>query len=166
MGDLPVPELIEGALRFGALRSFLGRIVSLLGFRRRLPSPRPEAERSWFPIVVCATEGTVSVSTVMFRKGASVRDLTVWSDEYEGLDVGPLGRCVEADWCSCILALFRALLSLPFSTGLVLALRSSVIFDVVTSLIRSSSAVVDATELESTLWRVSTTGKAEEKLSL
>ena len=72
-------------------------MVSLLGFKRRLPSTRPEAERSWFPIVVCATEGTVSVSTVMLRNGGSVRDLTVCSDENEGFEVGALGRCVETD---------------------------------------------------------------------
>ena len=46
MGDLPVPEFIEGAFRFCVLLSFLGRIVSLLGLRRRLPSGRPDAERS------------------------------------------------------------------------------------------------------------------------
>jgi hypothetical protein len=101
----------------------------------------------------------------MLRNGASVRDLTVWSDENEGLDVGPPGGCVEADRRSCILALCRTLLSLPFSTGLVdLALRSSIILDGVTSLLWSSSSV-DATELESKLWRVSTAGKAAGKLS-
>jgi hypothetical protein len=68
-GDLPVPALIDGAFRFGGLRSFLGRIVSLLAFNRRLPSTRPDAERSWLPMADCATEGTVSVSTVMLREG-------------------------------------------------------------------------------------------------
>jgi hypothetical protein len=41
-----VPALIDGAFRFGGFLSFLGRIVSLLGFNRKLPSPRLEAERS------------------------------------------------------------------------------------------------------------------------
>lgn len=44
--NLPVPELIDGAFRLGGFLSFFGRIVSLLGFRRKLPSPRPEADLS------------------------------------------------------------------------------------------------------------------------
>lgn len=64
-------------------------------------------------MAVCATDGTVSVSTVMFRNGVSVRDLTVCNDENEGLEVGPLGRCVEADRWSWILVLLRAALSPP-----------------------------------------------------
>lgn len=152
MGDLPVPECIDGAFRFAGFRSFRGRIVSLLGFKRRLPSTRPEAERSWFPMVVCATEGTVSVSTVMFRNGGSVRDLTVCSDEKEGLEVGALGRCVETDRWSCALDLLRTLLSLLTSTFFeVRVLRSSVILLGMTSLPCSSSPVFEAIELESKL---------------
>lgn len=144
--DLPVPELMDGALRFGGSRFFFGRIVSLLGFKRRLPSTRPEAERSWFPIVACATDGTVSVSTVMLRSGGSARDL-VDSDESDGFEVTVFGRCVEAARRSCILPFLADLvaLSLPLSVLLLLllalpslALRSSVIFDELTSL-RSSS---------------------------
>lgn len=139
-GDLP---LIEGAFRFAGLRSFLGRIVSLLGRSRRLPSTRPEADRSELPIVACATEGTVSVSTVMFREGASVRDLIVERDDTEGLLLRDIGRWDEADRCSCIFplsALLSPAVSLCFG---VLALRSSVTFDDVTSF-RSSSVVLEA----------------------
>jgi hypothetical protein len=49
--DEAVPEWMDGAFRFGGFLSFLGRIVSLLGFNRRLPSTRPEAERSWLLMV-------------------------------------------------------------------------------------------------------------------
>lgn len=69
--NLPVPALMDGAFRFAGFLSFLGRIVSLLGFRRMPPSGRPEAERSWFTMEAWATEGTVSVSTVMLRSGGS-----------------------------------------------------------------------------------------------
>lgn len=143
LGDL---QLIDGAFRFAGFRSFLGRMVSLLGRKRRLPSTRPDADRSWFPIVACAIDGTVSVSTVMFREGASARDLVVVRDGTEGFVLRAIGRWNEADRCSCILPLsvFLNPLSLPLSVGFeALALRSSVIFDDVTSF-RSSSAVVDA----------------------
>lgn len=62
---------MDAAFRLGGFLSFFGRIVSLLGFRRTPPSARPEAERSWFTMDACATEGTVSVSTVMLRRGGS-----------------------------------------------------------------------------------------------
>jgi hypothetical protein len=88
-----VPELIEGAFRFGGFLSFLGRIVSLLGFSRRLPSTRPDADLSWVPMVACATEGTVSVSTVMLRRGGSIRVLLVLdSEDSEGFDDTVFGR--------------------------------------------------------------------------
>lgn len=123
---------MEGAFRFGRCFSFFGRIVSLLGFRRRLPSPRPEAERSWFPIVACAIEGTVSVSTVMFLVGASVRDLIVESDEYEALDGSAFGRWDDTDRWSCIFPLSFSMCLVAFG------LRSSETFVDVTSF-RSSS---------------------------
>lgn len=75
-----VPELMEGAFRGFLCFSFFGRIVSLLGLRRRLPSARPDAERSGFPIVACATDGTVSVSTVMLLREGSVRGFAVESE--------------------------------------------------------------------------------------
>lgn len=71
----------------------------------------------------------------MFRNGGSVRDLTVCSDENEGLDVGAVGRCVDADRCSCILALCRVMSLLLSVFFVARALRSSVIFDDVTSLL-------------------------------
>jgi len=140
--DLPVLELIEGALRFGGSLLFFGRMVSLLGFRRRLPSTRPEAERSWFPIVACATDGTVSVSTVMLRRGGSARDL-LESDDNEGFVDTVLGLCVEVVRFSCIFSFLLdfVALSLPLSVLLLLlslVLRSSVTLDELTSL-RSSS---------------------------
>jgi len=137
-----VLELIEGALRFGGSLLFFGRMVSLLGFRRRLPSTRPEAERSWFPIVACATDGTVSVSTVMLRRGGSARDL-LESDDNEGFVDTVLGLCVEVVRFSCIFSFLLdfVALSLPLSVLLLLlslVLRSSVTLDELTSL-RSSS---------------------------
>jgi hypothetical protein len=92
-------------------------------------------------MVACGTEGTVSVSTVMFRDGASVRDLMVDRDATEGLVLNAPGRWDEAVRCSCILPL-SALRSPPSPPcpG-VAVLRSSVTFDDVTSF-RSSSVVV------------------------
>jgi hypothetical protein len=81
-----VPALIDAAFRFAGFLSFLGRIVSLLGLSRKLPSTRPEAERSWLPMVDCATEGTVSVSTVILRRGGWVAE-RVESDDREGFEV-------------------------------------------------------------------------------
>jgi hypothetical protein len=90
--NLPVPALMDAAFRLGAFLSFLGRIVSLLGFRRTPPSTRPEADLSWFTIDGCATEGTVSVSTVMLRRGGS-RD-RVDMEEREGFAETVCGRWV------------------------------------------------------------------------
>jgi len=144
-GDLPVPALMDGAFRFAGSLFFLGRIVSLLGFKRRLPSVRPEAERSWLPMADCATEGIVSVSTVMLRRGGWVAE-RVESADSDCLELSWCGRAVEADRCSCILPFFAALdpLSLPLPVVLLLLsrfeLRSSVTFEWLTSL-RSSSDV-------------------------
>jgi hypothetical protein len=77
---------MELALRFGFGLSFLGRIVSLLAFRRKLPSARPDADRSWLAIVACAMDGTVSVSTVMFLEDISVRDFTVAMDDIDDIE--------------------------------------------------------------------------------
>jgi hypothetical protein len=67
--NTPVPLLIEGALRVVRFLSFLGRIVSVLGFIRREPprSGLPKVERSIVAIWDWGIELTVSVSTVMFR---------------------------------------------------------------------------------------------------
>lgn len=107
-------------------------------------------------MVDCATEGTVSVSTVMLRDEC-VAD-RVDRDEREGLGVMWLGRCVEAERCcfSCILPLFTALLplSLPLPVCLLwefLELRSSVTLDELTSL-RSSSEVLCMAVGEADLW--------------
>lgn len=53
----------------GFFRSFLGRIVSLLGFSRNVPlfSPRGPPDRSPALIADCGIDWTVSVSTVMLR---------------------------------------------------------------------------------------------------
>lgn len=139
-----MPALIDGAFRFAGFLSFLGRIVSLLGFNRKLPSARLEAERSGLPMVDCATDGTVSVSTVMLRKGGCVAE-RVESDDKDGFAVTWLGRCVEAERCSCILPFFADLgpLSLPLPVCLLLSfeLRSSVTLEELTSF-RSSSEVL------------------------
>jgi hypothetical protein len=142
-----VPALIDGAFRFAGFLSFLGRIVSLLGFNRKLPSTRPEAERSWLPMVDWATEGTVSVSTVMLRKGGCVAE-RVERDDKDGFAVTCLGLCVEAERCSCILPLVAVLLplSLPLPVCLLLVLlflelKSSETLEELTSF-RSSSEVL------------------------
>lgn len=57
-----MPE-VDGALRVVLFFSFFGRIVSELGFVRRLPLMIPAPP----PIATWGTEFTVSVSTVMFR---------------------------------------------------------------------------------------------------
>ena len=85
----------------------------------------------------CATDGTVSVSTVILRNGGSTRD-RFESDESDGLEETVLARCVEAARCSCILPFLPVLdaLSLPLSVFLLLdclVLRSSVTLDELTS---------------------------------
>lgn len=97
-------------------------------------------------MVDCATEGIVSVSTVMLRRGGSARD-RLDKDESDGLDERLFGgRWVDATRCSCILPLGVALdaLSLPLSVFLLLVcleLRSSVTLDELTSF-RSSSELL------------------------
>lgn len=76
--DDTVPVLIDVGFRVAFFFSFLGRMVSLLGLRRRLPpSPLPEAPRSpvTAPRATWGTELTVSVSTVMFLTDPSPPDL-------------------------------------------------------------------------------------------
>lgn len=140
-----MPEWIDGAFRFGGFLSFFGRIVSLLGFNRRLPSARPEAERSWLLMVACAIEGTISVSTVMLRKGGSrARDD---SDVNEGLvETWLLTRWVDDERCSCILPFLPVFvpLSLPLpvlACMLLRLLRFSVTFDELTSFRPSSGCL-------------------------
>lgn len=88
----------------------------------------------------CATDGTVSVSTVMLRKGGSMRD-RLESEEMEGFDE-MVPCCCDATRCSCVLPCLTALLplSLPLSALLLfdLELRSSVTLEELTSF-RSSS---------------------------
>ena len=64
---------MEGALRDAFFLLFVGLIVSLLAFVRSVPpcSAREDARSEGAPIVFCATELTVSVSTVMFRVAGS-----------------------------------------------------------------------------------------------
>jgi hypothetical protein len=102
-------------------------------------------------MVDCATDGTVSVSTVMLRNGCWDAE-RVESDESDGFAETWCGRCVEAERCSCILPFFAVLgpLSLPlpvFLLLLFLELRSSVTLDELTSL-RSSSEVLCVVELD------------------
>lgn len=96
---------------------------------------RPDTDRSWFPMVGWATDGTVSVSTVMFRRGGSLRDLMAERDESEGLLESGYARWVDAERISCILPLSilepASLSRSPARDSL--ALRSSVILDDVTS---------------------------------
>jgi hypothetical protein len=96
--NTPVPLLIEGALRVARFLSFLGRIVSVLGFMRREPprSGLPRVERSIVAICDCGIELTVSVSTVMFRVPSEARDLLEPRPGYTALMAARfLGRIVE-----------------------------------------------------------------------
>src|SRR5271154_5917798 len=68
-----VPPYSEGGFLVVFFLSFLGRIVSALGFNRTLPLEfiRLDAPRSpLMPMLDCGTELTVSVSTVMLRTDA------------------------------------------------------------------------------------------------
>lgn len=157
--NLPVPALMDAAFRLGGFFSFFGRMVSLLGFRRMPPSARPEAERSWFTIDACATEGTVSVSTVMLRSGGS-RARVDMEDSDGFAETECWGRWAKVERCSCILPFLALLdaLSLPLSVCLewsclkesCFELRSSVTLDELTSF-RSVSdlwATSEETKLE------------------
>ena len=155
MGDV---QLIEGAFLFGGFLSLRGRIVSLLGFKRRLPSTRPEAERSWLPMVAWAMEGTVSVSTVMLRDGASVRERMVERDEYECFGLRAGRRWGEADRCSSILVFSFLGAAVPAAAAAASAadsfclaereLRCSVTLEDVTSFRSSSEVLVEAAEVK------------------
>lgn len=152
-GDLPVPALMDGAFRFGALRSFLGRIVSLLGLSLKLPSTRLEDDLSVLPMADWATDGTVSVSTVMLRDGCVAE--RVDREDSDGFVVTWWGRCADAErCCSCILAVWVFLvvvsLPLPFCLALCLELRSSVTLAELTSF-RSSSETLGAVAIETKL---------------
>ena len=106
-------------------------------------------------MVACAIDGTVSVSTVMLRKGGS-RAAREDSEVNEGLvDTLLLTRWVDDDRFSCILPLppFLVPLSLPLPVLACMLLgrllRSSVTFEELTSL-RSSSAflcIVDVVDV-------------------
>lgn len=74
--DLPEAALIDGAFRDCFFLSFFGFMVSLLAFAFKVPpaSARPDKERSGALSVACATELTVSVSTVMFLVVGSAPD--------------------------------------------------------------------------------------------
>ena len=129
--DPPLPALIDGTLRATLFLSFLGRIVSVLAFKRRLllVSVLTRLPRSLDPAtnVACGMELTVSVSTVMFLtdpsvpllgalvKGNWVNDL--FEDTAAGLDElaamgGFLGSLLVSGLA--FVALFPAL-SLPLS---------------------------------------------------
>lgn len=108
-------------------------------------------------MVGCATDGTVSVSTVMLRNGGSRVLLELDSEDNDGLVDTVFGRCVEAVRCSCILPFLPVLLplSLPLSVlfeGVVvlrLLLRSSVTLDELTSCLSSSVTLcVDDEEMK------------------
>jgi len=74
---IPDVVLIEGVFRDAFFLPLLGLIVSLLAFARNVPpcSALPDAARSGGgPRVFCATEFTVSVSTVIFLVLGSALD--------------------------------------------------------------------------------------------
>lgn len=86
---------MDGVLRDTLFLSFLGLMVSLLGFRRTLPPPsaRPVTERSPVLRADCGIELTVSVSTVMFRLAPSgCRDLAEESGVKAFFEGTVLGR--------------------------------------------------------------------------
>ena len=123
---------IDGALRTTFFFSFLGRIVSLLGFNLMLPPaapspalPAPLIIRSVFPppTTFCGTVVTVSVSTVMLREPSLAilfLDVLSCENDLRGLMVGGGGFDVggAADGATDVLrsSLARSLpLSLPLS---------------------------------------------------
>ena len=93
-------------------------------------------------MIVVSSIHRSSISTVMFREGASVRDLTVASEEKDVLGDSGFGRWFALDRISCIFLWsgFRTVLVSPPLSGCCfgLELRSSVTLEDVTSL-RSSS---------------------------
>jgi hypothetical protein len=105
-------------------------------------------------MVDCGTEGTVSVSTVMLRKGGWVAE-RVDSDDSDGFDVTRVGLWADAERCSCILPFWVDFgpLSLPLPVCLpwslvFFVLRSSVTFDELTSLRSSSEGFCEDVEEE------------------
>lgn len=83
------------AFRSTFFRSFLGRIVSVLGFSRTLPASfRRPKERSPAVKPDCGIDCTVSVSTVIFCFPSAGR-LLVEDSGYAGFTFGLLGFCVR-----------------------------------------------------------------------
>lgn len=142
---VPVPDATEACFRVGAFRrSFLGRMVSVLGFNRTDPlgSPLPAPGRSTFPPVsdACGIELTVSVSTVMFS--LAVLALGVLRDVYD-----PEGANLVREVCVLIGAVGRLLRFPSLLLPLLLSLPLSV-----TLLARSAMSSCDASA-DAETWR-------------
>lgn len=125
-----MPELMEAGFRTCLLRSFLGRMVSLLGFMRRLPLA---SDHGWLILsacvmVACGMEGMVSVSTVMFLEPTSAFDFPGGRRGMESFRDKLLWWCRER-----LPSLLLPPLSLPLSVALLFWLRSSETFAVLLS---------------------------------
>jgi hypothetical protein len=112
---IPDVALIDGALREAFFLPLLGLMVSLLAFVRNVPpcSALDETRSEGGPIALCATEFTVSVSTVIFwvADSAPVFCLRLLK---EVLVEGAFGRGVFS-WsfsCSFLLSSFFGAVSL------------------------------------------------------
>jgi hypothetical protein len=100
---VPLVAVIDGAFRDAFFLLLDGLIVSLLAFVRNVPpcSARDDTRSDGAPIVFCATELTISVSTVMLRVAGSGAPVFCRRLLYDARDEGALGRGVVSGSVSC-----------------------------------------------------------------
>lgn len=102
---IPPAAVIDGAFRDAFFLLLLGLIVSLLAFVRKVPpcSALEDTRSDGAPIVLCATEFTVSVSTVMLRVAGSAPVFCCRRLLNDALADGAFGRGVVSGSLSCAL---------------------------------------------------------------
>lgn len=119
----PVPDVTDGGLRAVFFLSFFGRIVSVLGFARRLPPlPGPTAP----PTAIWGIELTVSVSTVMVEPSAAGLPLLMVPPRLSAF-FGGHGARPPADGGGIVVDFFVSVLSplsLPLSRTVLVLLSS------------------------------------------
>jgi hypothetical protein len=96
--------VIDGAFLDAFFLLLVGLIVSLLAFVRNVPpcSARDDTRSEGAPIVFCATELTISVSTVMLRVAGSAAPVFCRRLLKDARVDGALGRGVISGSASCI----------------------------------------------------------------